>query len=242
MHLFYIDDSGDGISNLDVFSALAIPVDQWQESFNKIKAFRRQKKQDFGLYVTKEWHAWKFISGRGRIANRIITKSMRASLFRDCLELITQLPGARLFNACFPTRQKATAFEWLCNRINRTLESWGSYGLLICDEGNEITYTKLLRKMGVFNPIPSNVGRWSDTGSLTRNIPIDRIIEDPIFKQSDQSFFIQLVDFAAYALLRWTHPIPSKTKYGLDKAFLILDPILAREARPRDPFGIIRPD
>jgi len=50
-----------------------------------------------------------------------------------------------------------------------------------------------------------------------------------------------LVDFAAYALLRRERPIPSKTKYGLDQSFSILSPILAREARPRDPDGIIRP-
>lgn len=95
--------------------------------------------------------------------------------------------------------------------------------------------------MGRFNPIPSRFGTWLDTGQNYRNIPIDRIVEDPFFKKSDQSYFIQLVDFAAYALLRRERPIASKTKYGIDKIFNELSDILVREARPRDPNGIIRP-
>lgn len=40
-------------------------------------------------------------------------------------------------------------------------------------------------------------------------------------------------DFCAYALLRQERPIASKTKYGLDQAFNLLEPISE---------GIIRPD
>lgn len=95
--------------------------------------------------------------------------------------------------------------------------------------------------MGVYNPIPSRFGVWTDTGLPTKNIPIDRIIEDPFFKKSEQSYFIQLTDFCAYALLRRERPVPSKTKYGIDQAFNLLSPILVREASTRDPEGIIRP-
>jgi hypothetical protein len=116
-----------------------------------------------------------------------------------------------------------------------------SHALLIMDEGKESEYTRLRRRMGVFNPIPSKFGVWRDTGTKTKNIPIDRIVEDPFFKKSDQSYFIQLVDFAAYALLRREHPIPSKSKYGLHEAFNVLKQILVQEASPRDPEGIIRP-
>jgi hypothetical protein len=82
---------------------------------------------------------------------------------------------------------------------------------------------------------------WFDSGKTWKNIPLDRIVEDPFFKGSAQSYFVQLVDFIAYALLRREHPLPSKSKCGLDKAFSELDPILVREARRGDPEGIIRP-
>lgn len=239
MHLIYIDDSAD--EKLAIYSALALPADQWRNAFLEIKRYRQDLRRAYGIFVYKELHAWKFVSGRGNIADRVVTKHQRVAIFNDTLSLMTRLPGARLFNVVFPKSSQMKAFEWLINRINRTLQAWGSHGILICDQGNELSYTRLVRKMAVFNPVPSNQGIWQDGGSSWRNFPIDRIVEDPFFKPSDQSYFIQLCDFAAYALLRRENPLASKTKYGLDQSFARLDPILAREARPRDPEGIIRP-
>ena len=110
---------------------------------------------------------------------------------------------------------------------------------ILCDKGKESEYTRLARKMSTFNPIPSAYGNW-DSGKAIKNIPTDRIIEDIIFKDSKSSYFIQLADFCAYALLRRERPIPSKAKYGLDRAFDRLGPILNREACKSDPDGIVR--
>ena len=239
MHLFYIDDSRD--EQICVFSALALPVDQWHKAFGQVREFRRELRRAYGIYVYKELHAWKFVSGRGHISDRVVTKGQRCAIFRDALRLVAGLPGAQLFNAVFPRNDDEKAFEWMLNRINRTLQAWGSYGLLICDEGKEIAYTRLVRRMYVYNPIPSKFGVWLDSGRTWKNIPLDRIVEEPFFKDSAQSYFVQLVDFIAYALLRREHPLPSKSRYGLDKAFSELDSILVREARRSDPEGIIRP-
>lgn len=240
MHLIYIDDSRD--EQLCAFSALAIPANEWRNAFQQVRQFRRDLKKSDGIYVYKELHAWEFVSGRGRIADGIVTKGRRCQIFKDALQKVSALPGARLFNAVFPAKDDERAFEWLLNRINRTMQAWDSRAILICDEGKEIAYTRLTRRMGVYNPIPSRFGVWMDTGATTKNIPIERIIEDPFFKKSQQSYFVQLTDFCAYALLRRERPIPSKTKYGLDQAFNLLSPILVREASTRDPEGIIRPN
>lgn len=239
MHLIYIDDSRD--EHLCVFSALAIPADEWQNAFQQVRQFRRDLKKSDGIYVYAELHAWKFVSGRGKISDRIVTKGRRCQIFKETLQLIANLPGARLFNAVFSAKEDERAFEWLLNRINRTMQAWDSHAILICDEGKELVYTRLVRRMHTYNPIPSQFGVWLDTGEVWKNIPIDRIIEDPFFKKSEQSYFIQLADFCAYALLRCERPIPSKTKYGIDQAFNLLSAILVREASFRDPEGIIRP-
>ncbi len=239
MHLIYIDDSGD--NQIHVFSALAIPVDQWQTAFTQIREFRRGLKRDYGIYVYKELHAWEFVSGRGQIADRIVNRTKRCAIFKQALEMVAQIPGARIFNSVFPAGQDERSFERLLNRINRTLQSWASHAVLVCDQGHEIAYTRMVRRMYVFNPIPSKYGAWQDTGAAWKNIPLDRIVEDPFFKESSQSYFVQFVDFAAYALLRRERPLPSKSKYDLDKAFSALDSILVREASRRDPEGIIRP-
>jgi hypothetical protein len=238
MHLVYIDDSKD--EQKCIFSALAIPATEWQNAFQRVRDFRRGLRKSDRIFVYKELHAWKFVSGRGRIADRIVPKGRRCELFKETLKLVADLPGARLFNASFSSKEDERAFEWLLNRVNRTMEAWDSHAILICDKGKEIAYSRLRRRMGVYNPIPSRFGHW-DIGTTTKNIPIERILEDPFFKNSEQSYFIQLVDFCAYSLLRRERPIPSKTKYGLDKAFELLSPILVREACSYDPEGIIRP-
>jgi hypothetical protein len=113
--------------------------------------------------------------------------------------------------------------------------------LVFADQGREREITRIMRKMGVFNPVPSQHGGWSG-GKATKNIPLERIIEDPIFKPSHQSFLIQLADCAAYALLkRETLPTPLVKKYGLDEMFEdALAPVCFRAASPRDALGIVR--
>ena len=237
-HLIYIDDSKDEV--IGTFSALAIRIDAWQETFQAVRRYRKDLKVSDGIYVYKELHAWKFVSGRGNISDHIVPKGRRCQIFKDTLQMVSDLPGARLFNAVYSTKNEIRAFERLMNRIHRTMVSWGSYAIIICDEGKEAAYTRLTRRMKVYNPIPSQYGVWLDSGSPTRNIPIDRIVEDPFFKDSEKSYFVQLVDFCAYSLLRRERPLPSKTRYGLDTAFGALDPILVKEAVARDPEGIIR--
>jgi uncharacterized protein DUF3800 len=240
MHLIYIDDSQDQDTRFYVFSALAIPAERWRAAFAEIRDFRRLIRDSDGIYVTKELHAWKFVSGRGRISQRIVTKARRCSIFRQTLALLArQQDSLSLFNVALAYRQD-WAFERLLNRINRTMQAWGSHALLICDAGKEAEYTRLVRRMGVHNPIPSAYGVWLDTGAATRNIPIERIVEDPFFKPSERSYFIQMADFCAYALLRRERPIASKSAYGLDSAFNLLAPICVTAANRRDPLGIIR--
>ncbi len=195
-----------------------------------------------GFMFTKNFMAWEFVAGKGNISDRIVTKYQRCSIFRDTLTLTTNLPGIKLLNSVFPKGDDERAFEWIMNCINRNMQVSDSYAFLICDKGKDETYTRIMRRMCVHNPISSCHGFWNETGKAQKNIPLDRIIEDPMFKDSEQSCFIQLADFCAYALLRQERPLASKSKYGLDKAFDVLEPILVREANRKDPRGIIRPN
>jgi len=238
MHLVYIDESKD--EKLCVYSALAIPVDQWREHLSEIQTFRKKLKESDGIYVKKEMHAWKFVSGWGKISSRCVSKKRRCQIFRETLELVANLDGVRLFNACFPRNEELTAFERLVTRIDRTMREWGSHALLVLDAGNEGTFRKLVRRMRRYNPIPSQYGSW-ENGNVTKNIPLKRIVEDPFFHRSEDSYFIQLVDFCAYALLRKENPTQKSAKCGVGKAFDVLHPILVYEASKKDDLGIIRP-
>jgi hypothetical protein len=238
MHLVYLDDSRD--EELCVFSGLIIPAEHWRASFERLREFRRRLKATDGIFVRKELHAWKFVSGRGRISDRVVTKYRRSEIFKEALRVAAALPDLKIINGVTTANDDERVFEWIANRIQRTMVAWDSHAMLICDEGKEATYTRLIRRMGVFNPIPSRMGEWPD-GRRTRNITVERIVEDPVFKVSQRSYFIQLADFVAYALLRRERPVASKTRYGLDQAFEILNPVLLRAATANDPQGVLRP-
>lgn len=239
MHICYIDDSGD--SEWRIFSILAVPVDEWKNVLNLIKQFRRGLKAEHGIFVTVEFHATKFVAGRGRIADKPVFKGKRCQIFKDTLAFVSglQAQGVKLFNASCPRDDERLVFERTINRINRTMQSWASKAILISDQGKD--YTSLVRRMGIYNPIQSRFGAWPD-GSPTKNMPLDRIIEDLIFRDSADSYFIQLADFCAYALFRSEKPIESKSKYGLNAAFDLLTDICTPECFGADPrrLGIIR--
>jgi len=237
MHFCYIDDSGDDKTR--VFSVLGVPTSEWRNCFSQIRDFRRELRDRLGIYVTVEFHATEFVGGRGRIAPTDVFKGTRCRIFNETLGRISSLPGVRLFNASGPKAFESRIYERLLTRIDRTMKEWGSQAILISDEGKD--YTWLLRKMGVVNFIPSKYGSWS-TGTPAKNIKVEYILEDIFFRKSDRSYFIQLADFCAYALLRSENPIASKAKYGLDKSFDLLKPICTPECFAKDhrKLGIIR--
>ncbi len=120
--------------------------------------------------------------------------------------------------------------------------------ILIFDNGNNRNIVRKIRKMRRFNPIPSNsIFGWgkdemfmSKFGHSFKNIPIDRIVEDPNFRESNESYFIQIVDFIAYSLLRKECPVPKFISNGFSNTFDCLLPCLVKEANRKDAFGIIR--
>lgn len=240
MHLIYIDDSSDRPTH--AFSALAIPHERWAESFEYLRSWRKHLRDTSGIPLTYELHATEFLSGRGSDGRlRHLSRHERSKIFHKTFEVVEYMTkyDARLFNVCLSQDDQFRSFERMLNRINRTLETWGSYGHLICDEGKEQQYTSLVRKMRVHNPIPSNMGAWGD-GSVVKNIPLTRIIEDPQFKKSQSSYFIQTADFIAHGLLRREVPTPKARQRRITKSFDQLRTITVKECNRKDEFGIIR--
>jgi hypothetical protein len=233
MHICYLDDSGD--AHHRAFSVLAIPVDEWHNSFKQIKGFRSDLKRREGIYTSKEFHATEFVAGRGKIAPTVIPKGARCRIFNETLDQIARLPGISLFNAFARKGDELNLFERLLNRINRTMQAWDSKTILISDEGKD--YNGLVRKMGVYNPIPSMFA-----GGATRNMTLDKVIDEILYKRSEDSHFIQMADFCAYALLRSEVSLASKNHYGLDKSFSRVSKICQTQCFAKDPrkLGIIR--
>jgi Protein of unknown function (DUF3800) len=235
MYLIYIDDSYE--KPTQTYAAIAVPATEWRDYFTRILYWRRALKRSDGILVYKEFHATEFVAGRGRLGPTVVTKYRRSVIFRGAFQLLNGMDKLRIFSSCRKANPE-WAFERLITRIHKTMaESWNSHAILICDQGKDVEFTRLIRKMGVYNPVPVYVA----PGILqTQNLATVRILEDPFFKQSSKSFFVQMADFVAYGLLRREQQLQAKNKYGLHECFDLLTDVVAREASLTDPMGVIR--
>lgn len=238
----YIDESYD--RTVFTMSALIVPFHAWRDAFLEIQAFRRYLKQRFGIFTSKELHATDFVAGRGRIAPKPVPKGLRAFIFKEALKVIGGLPGVAVISGAWQASGFSHdvlhehAFGRIQERLQRRCSAQNSQMLMIVDEGKEQELRRVARKTKVWNPVGSQFGSWED-GSSYKNIPNDRLIEDPIFKSSAQSYFLQAVDFVAFALLKSeVPPTPKIAKYGLDDLYSSLSAICAKEASRRDPKGL----
>ena len=235
MHLVYIDDSRDLVRAC--FAALLVPADSWNEALNHLQAVRKAMRESDGIYLRPEMHATKWLAGKGEVAPYPIRVPDRVRLYNYFLSTICAVPGVRLMTASTALADEITVFERLLNRINTNMQRSSSKAVIFSDEGKN--YDGLLRGLRRYNPIPSKYGAWED-GKPYKNMPLDRILEDLVYRDSKRSLFVQAADCCAYAVLRREHPLPSKTALGLDQSFYILAPIMVRTANHSDQYGVVR--
>lgn len=241
----YIDESYD--STTFTMSALIVPVHAWRETFEAVKGYRGFLKDRYGIFTSKELHALEFVSGRGQISSRMIPKALRARIFHETMEMVASLnvsviSGAWLMDGVEKREIHAKAFGRICERLQVRASKANSHIFRVVDEGKDVELRKVARRSAVYNMVGSKFGMWSD-GSRAKNIPNDRLIEDPIFRSSVQSYFLQLADFIAYALLKSeTPPTPLVQRYRLADAYARLTPVIVTAAAAADHrrLGIVR--
>ena len=140
----------------------------------------------------------------------------------------------------FSSKEEVFELAWktLIQRFENTLEKRNfngtknatDKGIIIADNTDVDSIRKIYRKMHVINPIPSYFGGF-------RNLPIQFVIEDPVFKDSKQSYFVQLADITAYFTMQYLSPNKFVKRQGAKKYFERLEPIIIKQASPSDKFG-----
>jgi hypothetical protein len=87
-----------------------------------------------------------------------------------------------------------------------------------------------------YNPVPNQ----APYGPGYRNLTIGKLIEDPNFRDSGHSYFVQAADLAAFLLYQHLEPNAYMRSKGGQNYFYRLEPILCKVASKRDPHGIVR--
>ena len=258
MHLMYVDESGDpGLTGSPtryfVLSGLVIHESDWHACLARMITFRQSMKLAFGLKLREEIHAAHFISSPGSLQR--IKRNDRLTIIRHLADEVAKLPSASIINVIVDKQGKPNgydafekAWEALIQRFENTIHhrnfpnSFSAQtqarvnecGMIFPDGTDSVALTGLVRRMRRYNPIPSQHG----PGYLAR--PIQHIIEDPNYRDSRHSYFVQACDVSAFLLYQHLAPNAYMKRKGAHNYYKRISPIYCRAASPRDPLGIVR--
>jgi hypothetical protein len=257
MHLVYYDESGDDgfpeyAAPLFVLSAIYGPAQDWKENFEIIAGFKRQLVKDCGLPFDVELHTRELILNKKPYAPLRLTGAQRLEIISRYCQMISQLTIRGITTAVIKPVIKAQKFDVLdralsysITRIERDLLSAPQNRfLVITDEGRVAKMRSTTRRLQKINYVPSQFG-----GTPLRR-EIHQMIEDPLPKDSKESYFIQLADLMAClfymraGLETGTAPLPARVPPELTPDVLTawldtLKPVLNLAAAPQHPYGLV---
>lgn len=248
----YVDESGDaGMVNSPtdffVLSGLVVHESAWHRALDTLVSFRRRMRDTFGLRLREEVHASAFIGRPGGLQR--MQRNNRLTILRMLLDELAAMEHLRLLNVVVDKRGKTATYDpldraWtaLVQRFENTLlndnfplvGSVAEHGMVIPDLSTPTQIRNTVRRMRRYNPIP-------EPGAFGyRDSPIVRVVEDPVFRDTNGSFFLQAADVVAYFLYQMHAPNAYVRKKGARGYFERLSPVLTRVAAPRDGLGIVR--
>jgi hypothetical protein len=248
MYMMYVDESGDtGLANspTDFFALTGIVVheQQWRAFMAALIAFKKTMRTVHGLPVRSEIHASEFI--KSKVFG--MARHTRLAILRNSLDELAKMSNISITGVIVDKRNKPPGFDvfdfaWktLFQRFENTLKFGNfpggfksDYGVVFTDDTAGLKLLRMVRKMAVYNPIPSAFG------GPPRNIPILRLIEDPHGKDSAESLAIQMADVCAYFLHQRYKPNSYIRRQGATHYYDRLLPVLNLKASTNSPLGIV---
>jgi len=244
----YVDESGDpGLINSPtkyfILSAMLITDLDWLHYFEKIKDYRRKMKTTYGIKMHSELKGRYFYKGNGAWWGLRYDRNERYNAYLNLMNLQAKMKNLKIINICIRKETitkkrmknvdpREKAWRFLLQRFQTFLkrQPQKTMGMVLPDSGHERFVQDLIRKMRIYSPVQS---KFNPSEVLQHKLL--NIIEDPFSKDSKHSYFHQLVDLIAYALLRKLIPLAPFD----DSLFDALDSILLKVASGKQPQGIV---
>ena len=250
----YVDESGDsGMVNSPtryfVLTGLILHELRWRLYLDQVVDFRRRRKAAYGLKLREEIHAAALINKPGDLAR--IPRYHRLAILREFADELAAMPDLNLINVVVDKQGKAIDYDvfgmaWkaIVQRFENTLSHHNfsgprnpdDRGMVFPDHTEDKKLTELLRAMRRYNPITNQAAY----GIGYRNLTLSNIVEDPNFRNSADSYWVQAADLAAFLLYQHPAPNASLKKKSGQNYFSRLDGILCKVASTSDPQGIVR--
>jgi len=264
MYLMYVDESGDcglpsGGSPSTLFCLAGVVVHElaWQDTINQLLQFRRWLRSKYGIPQEAELHTAEMISKPKKLHASIqtLSKHARLAIIRNFADEIARLRDVNVISVVLDkahgvaTPEDVFNYAWcsLFQRFENTIDYKNfrgpsnpqERGIVFPDDTDGGKLKQLLTRMRVSNRLKINLGHGAST-LIDR--PIRLVVEDPINRDSSQSYLIQVADCAVFLLKQYMQPNSYMKQSGGNAYFKRLDPVLCKAASKKDPdkMGIVR--
>lgn len=187
---------------------------RWAPAFDDLLRFRRFLKVKTGLPMRAELKANYLIHAKGSIKHLGLSEKARKFIYRGLIRLQPKL-GVRTF-AIIIDKQRLwqrhpdddpmkVAWTYMMQRLESLTRRPQDQVLVIHDEGEAEIIRQIARRFR----------RYGTAGSLFGGgyqiPPFVGLLDDPVSRNSQHSYFLQLADLNAYAAFRRAYPPPLKT-------------------------------
>ena len=257
MYISYYDEAGDdgfpGSSPIFALTALYLHYSDWKDTYYNLKEFRKYLKSNFGIPIKMEFHTRHFLANKKPFRYLSLSDSDKIGIMDLFCDLIASMPINFINVTINKLKIKTPGYPILDNALKYSIQRIENHlgkinpskrFIIITDPGREISMQKTSRRIQRINFIPSKID-----GTSYRS-EIKTLIEDPLPKASDQSYFIQLSDLVVtitYYYCLTTQKVarlPNRLPVGCNnKKFLDwmnrIKPSLNLDASGVDQFGVV---
>ncbi len=245
MRIYYVMEAQGRCCH--VRTALGVDVRVWNRLHRRVRDWRRRLEQRCGIPADAELRPRDLLTnaasscGCGCHAQSSPRHGaeVAAQGLRVVEDFAVETGGVQVINVCLDMDDvpacRRVALDRLFNRVNATAAHDGDYALVTFGKEAEDMAVGAYERLRSYNPVPVRVGACGDSWH-TRNLPIDRIIGGPVFRDPGADCLLQVAGLVARALL-WREEHGPGADSG---AFTVLDRALNRRASRNDPQGVVR--
>lgn len=182
-----------------------------------------------------------------------LKKYERLAILRHYADKIATLSDINLINVVVDkengrVRDKEEVFRWAWYTLFQRFENTIRYqnfpgpknaddkGVIFPDNTDGAKLKRYLERMRLSNPF---LVRQRDGAHSYKDEPIRVIIEDPVPRDSRESYFIQTADCAVFLLKQHIQPSAFMKKHGGNAYFNRLEPVMCKQATNKHPKGIV---
>lgn len=248
----YVDESGDsGLENSPtrffILSAIVIHELRWKQTLTNLVAFRREIRDKKGLKLREEIHCNEFINRPKELIR--IKRHDRLDIIKKCIDWLNQQGDISIYSVAIDKQGRTgdifeMAWDVLINRFENTISNKNFHGpqnpdergIVISDNTEGEKLRKLIRRMRHFNMVPNRRDLFGGSG---RNLKLEYIIEDPVFRDSKNSLIHQMNDVIAYCCRQMFEPNNYMKKKGGHRFYKRLENVLINKVS-RTGDGIVR--